>query len=155
RAERVSAVGRLPGDDAGRVDDIRILRIDFHLGEVRLPGRDAVVGGDLVPVRTRVVRAVQSIAARRVDGGEHPARHAGRDGEADAAEPVLLEGRQAGAEFLPRRAAVGRAVQPAPRAGELSVLPRSLARLPQRTEERVRVGRVHHDVDGTGILVLI
>src|SRR6185503_463532 len=72
----------------------------------------------------------------------------------DASETVR-EGRQTLRERLPRRAAVGRFEQSAAWAGEDTVLPWPLARLPHHRVDVNGVRRIEHDVDAAGVGILI
>src|SRR5262249_34573776 len=83
---------------------------------------------------------------------------AGRDGDGAAAPDaarqtiVVIPFRIRGTEFLPRVAAIVRAVQAAAAAGQT---PRRPPGLPQTRKENARVRRIKTDVDGAGIGVLL
>src|SRR5262249_57735077 len=90
---RLPAVGGLPADDAGGEDDVGVLGVDLHLGEVGGALGDPLVVGDLGPALAGVVGAVEPAAGLGLDGGEEPRRQRRRHGDADAAEAVGLERR--------------------------------------------------------------
>ena len=154
-AERPAAVSGFPGDDAAGEDDVRVFRMDFDFGEIRSPGREALVRRHPCPVLAAVVRSIKAVAASRLDRGKQPLRHARRDGDTDAAEAVLGKRRQPVDDRPPRAAAVRRLEHGTVRAGEHAVLPRALAGLPQHGVDVVGVLRIEHDVGAAGVLVLV
>src|SRR5580704_12915618 len=127
----VGAIGGCVGD----VDDVFILGIDAHAGEVRAAAVDAIFAVDEGPGSARIVGAIESaggnsrgstsaaLRIRRIAAapppasaataaigfhqGVHAIAIAGRDADADAAEP-LREGGQSAGELRPVVAAVGR-----------------------------------------------
>ena len=102
-----------------------------------------------------VVRAVETGTALRLDGREQAAGIARRHRDADAAQPVLGEGRQAADDGPPGGAAVRRLVDAAAGPVEDAVLPGRLPRLPEHGVGGARVRRIEDDVHGAGVLVAI
>jgi hypothetical protein len=153
--EGLAAVGRFPDHHAGGEDDVGILRVHLHFGEVVGPLGDARVVADPRPALARVVAAVEEAALLRLHGGEEPRGARRRDADADAPQPVVLEVRQPFAELFPGRAAVAGLVEPAARPGELAVLPRRLPRLPQRGVDDRRILRIDDHVRAAGVRVLV
>ena len=161
-APSLAAVGRAPSDDAGAIDDVRILRINLRHGQVAAADaqRGARVVGRIPPGFARVVRAVNPEAAagliiagdRRGHGGVKALRIARRDGDIDLNHALGQTLR----ELPPVVAAVGGLVEPAARAAiSVAVFPRPFARLPKAGVKDVGVRRVHFDVRAAGVFVHI
>jgi hypothetical protein len=67
----------------------------------------------------------------------------------------LCECREAGTERTPRVSAIRRAIEAAVRAGEIAVLPGTLASLPEDGVDILWIARVKGEVDCAGVLILI
>ncbi len=150
RAEAGPAVARRVQRSVGDVHLVGVLGIDRDVAEIPAAPPDAAVGVDPAPLRTAVVAAVEPAVAR-VDDGVYAPRIARRDGQADLAQP--RRGEAAAQHWLPRRAGVGRFVEPAAGAvrGRVGV-PGRAARLPQRGEDEL-AARVRGEVDRAGVAV--
>src|SRR5579872_1724673 len=153
RAEHVAKVLSAVVRDveaAVRAEDVHavaVLRIDADLAEVHRP---RVERRQLLPAVASINAPVDAVlAARRFDGGVDDAAVAAEDVEADAA---FVAARQSGGELRPGGAAVCGPVDAA--AGSAAVeSPRSALALIHRSEEDVRILRIHDDVGRARVLV--
>ena len=153
--ERLPSVGGLPDHHAGGEHDVRVSGMDLHLGEVVGALGHALVVRDARPALARVVRAEQPTARLRRHGDKQAPGRGWRDADADAPEAVVLEVRESLGEAAPGAAAVGRFVEAAAGSFEVAVLPRPLARFPQRREDRAWIRRVEQHVGRAGVGVAV
>ncbi len=139
-ADRFPARPRVPAHPArgpGLVDAVGVPGIGDQEAEIERAILDGPAVAGARPGGAHVVRAVEA-GVRRLDDGVDPVRARRRDGDRDAAQ---FAGRQAGGEFLPGRAAVEAAVQPAARSAGREEI-RAAPELPRRGEQDV--GRPRH-----------
>ena len=151
RDERLAAVGGLIGTGVGDVQHILVLGINFDLGKVAGSASNAaVVGIDRLPTLAAVVRAIESAVAG-IDQGKDTLGITAAKADADAAGGF----RQALGELPPGGAAVGRFEQATGVGFPGPVFPRSLTGSPENGIDRLRVGMINLQGDGTGVLVLV
>ncbi len=158
--DRHAAVQALRVTRRHEVHLVRVVRLHGHARVVERTLRERVVGVDHVPRRAAVVRAPEHplvvlerlVLAVRVglDERVHAVRVGGAHGQADlphraAREAVPLQAHPgvAAVRGLPEAAARATALAP----------PRPDAHLPRGREEDARIGGVHGEVDGAGVLV--
>ena len=151
RQERLSRVGRPVQRHVAGIDRVRILRIHRHAAEVPAALPDPPVRARARPGRAAVRGGVEA-AFLRVHERVYPARVARSKRDPDATE--ILRG-EAPRDRLPGVAAVLGAVEAAARPvrGRVRV-PGRPPRLPERGEDRPRVGRVEGEIDRARVLVL-
>src|ERR1019366_235406 len=92
--ETRAAVYRPVSGSVGDVDHVLVFRIDAHAGEIGAAPPDALFVVDALPVGAGVVGAVDA-SFFGVDQRVHAPRIAGRDGDADAAQPLRNRGQAA------------------------------------------------------------
>src|SRR5439155_17735434 len=109
----------------GDVDNVLVLRINFHLGEIAAAAPQALLAVDASPTFAGVVGAIDAAEPGRIDQGIKALRIVRRRADADPAQP-LFRGRQALGKLPPGRAAIRRFVEPAAWALPRPVLPRAL-----------------------------
>src|SRR5271157_40477 len=156
--------------------EIRSASVDAILAVDFLPGNAGVIGaieagatrrgfGRFRAARASTSRAratrgagptaaATSAATGGFDQGIHAIAIAGRDADADAAEPLGGRG-QASSQLAPVVAAVGGLEQAAVRTGESAVLPWPGTRLPHHGVHVARVGRVEGQINRAGVLILV
>ncbi len=158
--ERGSAVHRMVERRAEEIRLVRIVRRDGHARVVRLSAREVAVEADHVPVHAAVFGApqlavvrgapVKRVAVARLDQRVNAVGVRAGDRESDFSD--LVRRQAVSLELRPVVAAVVRDVDAAPRAAALAT-PRVELELPHRGEQRLRISRVHHDVDGACVRV--
>src|SRR5207249_3437153 len=130
RGETLTGVGGPIGRGVGDVDDVLVLGIDAHAGEVGPAAVDSLLGVDATPSDSGVVGTVEAASFPGFDESVHPGRIAGRDADSDSAES-LSESRQAAGQRIPCGSAIGGSEKAAVGTGKVAVFPRALACLPQ------------------------
>ena len=149
RLEGSTRVGRLVQGRVARIDDVGVVGVDRHAGEVPAALPDPPISARKPPSDAGVVGHVQA-AGLRVHQGVDPAAHARSERDPDTAEFL---GGQALGDRTPGVAAIRRSKKTAAGAvrGRVDV-PRRPARLPQGGEDRSRVVGVEGQVDRPRVL---
>ncbi len=150
RADRRAAVGRAHQSLREEVDFVGVVGQDAEPREIARPIVDPAVAAHQRPLAAAIVGSPQIALVCRLDRGVDARRVARGDPQTDA--PERRRRQAVPGQVRPRGPAVARDVNTAAGPPALRI-PGMNRELPHRGEERLRIGRIHHDIDGAGVLV--
>ncbi len=135
---------------AHEIDAIDVFGVEIDAAVVHGP---RVLAGEVLPALAAVQTAENAAGTAGVgfDDGVDRSAVAGKSGEADAA---LVAARQAIEHLRPGGAAVGGAINSAARSAAVKA-PALALPLIQGSENHLGIARIHGQIDGAGVLVLI
>ena len=144
-AERLAAIVRDVQVDAVDVDPLRVIGIDANLAEVHRPRIEAA---DLGP-RLAFVLGAEHAAVAVLDDGVNDVRVAAIEVEADAAG---VTGWKAAGDLAPGPAGIAALVNARVRPAAVEPISGAAPRI-RRRDEHLRIGGIHDQVGGAGVLV--
>ena len=151
--ESLPCVRRAIRGSVRHVDDVFVLGIHAHAGEVGSAPGNALLRVHALPGCSRVVGAIEC-ARFRFHQRVHAVRIRGCDPDANPSEPFRRSGKPT-RELLPGAAAIRGFEKPARGTTPFAVFPRPLARCPQNRVDIVGIGGIECQIYRAGVLILI